>query len=67
MKVIASCKFPEFKEEDRKNMRGFLDEFERVATHAAGGGERRGDADEAEIKIRCRFFSATLLHSAKRR
>ena len=38
MKVVANVKFPEFREEDRKDMAQFITEFNRVASHAAGGG-----------------------------
>jgi len=36
--VVANVKFPEFREEDRKDMLQFVTEFNRVASHAAGGG-----------------------------
>ena len=39
MKVVANVKFPEFREEDRRDMQQFIQEFERVASHAAGGGQ----------------------------
>ena len=38
MKVVANVKFPELREEDRKDMKQFVMEFNRVASHAAGGG-----------------------------
>ena len=38
MKVVANVKFPEFREEDRKDMCLFITEFDRVASQTAGGG-----------------------------
>ena len=38
VKVVANVKFPEFREEDRKDMAQFVTELNRVASHAAGGG-----------------------------
>ena len=37
--MVANVKFPDFREEDRKDMKYFVTEFNRVAQHAAGGGD----------------------------
>ena len=38
VKVVANVKFPDFREDDRRDTYQFVTEFNRVASHAAGGG-----------------------------
>jgi len=39
MKLNTSISFPQFLEDDRKDVKKWFKEFDRVAEHVAGGGE----------------------------
>ena len=43
MKVNTSIQFPQFLEEDRKDVKLWFKEFDRIAKHVAGGGEMAHD------------------------